>query len=51
MVYPGFREDFLQLLVDQLIMEGHSLPWVLEGYTQFLKGHGGSREDKLVFNG
>jgi hypothetical protein len=45
MVYPGSREDILQLLVDQVIMEGHVLPWLQGGYSSALSGsgnHGGS---------
>ncbi len=33
MVYPASREDILQLLVDQVIMEGHGLPWLQGGYS------------------
>jgi hypothetical protein len=35
-VYPGSREDILQLLVDQVIMEGHGLPWLQGGYSSAL---------------
>jgi hypothetical protein len=45
MVYPGSREDIFQLLVDQVIMEGHILPWLQGGHSSafILSGnHGGS---------
>jgi hypothetical protein len=47
MVYPDSKENILQLLVDQVIMEGHGLPWLQGGYIQFFKGPSCSREDKL----
>ena len=39
-VYPGSREDILQLLVDQVIMEGHGLPWLQGGYSLAFSGSG-----------
>ncbi len=45
-VYPGSREDILQLLVDQVIMEGQGLPGSKEDILQLLmdqvimEGHG-----------
>ncbi len=46
MVYPGSGEDILQLLVDQVIMEGHGLLWLQEDILPLLvdqvimEGHG-----------
>ncbi len=45
MVYPASREDSIQLLVDQVIMEGHGLPCLQGGYSSAVSGsgnHGGS---------
>jgi hypothetical protein len=39
-VYPGSREDILQLLVDQVIIEGHGLPWLQGGYSSAFSGSG-----------
>ncbi len=40
MVYPGSKEDILQLIVDQVIMEGHGLPWLKVGYSSAFSGSG-----------
>jgi hypothetical protein len=38
MVYPGSKEDILQLLVDQVILEGNGLPWLQGGYSSAFSG-------------
>ncbi len=45
MVYTDSKEDILKLLLDQVIMEGHYLPWLKVGYSSAFSrsgNHGGS---------